>query len=81
MAYDEDRKNYLINYAKENVKRIPLDVKLSEYEELKKAAEAQGMKLNSFIKKAITQQTGIELSVKKIKQPKDKKGGGSEVTK
>lgn len=42
-----------IQYAKSNYKRIPLDVKLSEYEEIKKASEIAGEPVNTFIKKAI----------------------------
>ena len=42
-------------YNKEHLKRIPLDVQLSEYELIKASAEASGMSVNGFIKQAIRQ--------------------------
>lgn len=52
-TYSESRKRASIKYAKENLKRIPLDVKLSVYSEIQAHAEAQGESLNGFIKRAI----------------------------
>ena len=49
----DERKKYLNNYDKENYKRIPLNLRLDEYKELKQAAEAAGESVNGFIKKAI----------------------------
>ena len=61
---DEKRKEtkaqYDIRYAKEKLKRIPLDVKKEEYDEIKAAADAAGEKVNTFIKNAIWQRMGKE---------------------
>ena len=46
---------YSIEYAKKNLKRIPLDVPKEKYEEIKAAADAAGEKVNGSIKKAIEQ--------------------------
>ncbi|SCH88800.1 Uncharacterised protein [uncultured Clostridium sp.] len=43
----------MYNYAKKNLKRIPLDVQKEKYEEIKAAAEASGESVNDYIKKAI----------------------------
>lgn len=53
MALTEQRKDYLYNYQKEKLKRIPLDVQKEKYEEIKAAADAAGEPVNSYIKKAI----------------------------
>ena len=44
---------YDIEYAKTNLKRIPLDVKLADFERIKAAAESAGESVNGYIKKAI----------------------------
>ena len=43
----------MYNYAKKNLKRIPLDVQKEKYEEIKAAAETSGESVNDYIKKAI----------------------------
>lgn len=48
------KKQYDIQYAKENLKRIPLDVPKATYEEIKAHAEARSESVNGFIKRAIT---------------------------
>lgn len=53
MAMTEQRKDYLYNYQKEKLKRIPLDVTKEKYEEIKAAADAVGETVNGYIKKAI----------------------------
>lgn len=57
---DEQKKmtkktQYNIQYAREKIKRVPLDMQLSAYEELKAAADTVGEKVNTYIKKAITE--------------------------
>lgn len=47
------KKQYDIQYAKENLKRIPLDVPKATYEEIKAHAEAHSESVNGFIKRAI----------------------------
>src|SRR5699024_3351744 len=49
----ESKTEYNIRYAKEKLKRIPLDVQKEKYEEIKAAADAAGEKVNGYIKKAI----------------------------
>ena len=50
----KDRKQYLKNYRNEHIKRIPLDVQKSFYDNhLKPAADAVGETVNGYIKKAI----------------------------
>lgn len=49
------KKQYDIQYAKENLKRIPLDVSKTAYEEIKTHAEARSESVNGFIKRAISE--------------------------
>ena len=51
-AYN-NKKRYNIQYSKSKLKRIPLDVQLTKYEEIKSAAEYVNETVNGFIKKAI----------------------------
>ena len=46
---------YDIEYAKNKLKRIPLDVQKEKYEEIKAAATAAGESVNGYIKKAVEQ--------------------------
>ena len=57
----ENRKkyDYDVAYKKDKIKRIPLDVQLSEYETLKEQADSVPM--NTFIKKALNAYTGQEI--------------------
>lgn len=58
----EDKKKKAIRdiaYQKENIKRIPFSIQLSEYETLKEIAENTPM--NTFIKKALNSYTGQEV--------------------
>lgn len=57
------KKQYDIQYAKENLKRIPLDVPKATYEQIKAHAEARKESVNGFIKRAITDT--IERDIKK----------------
>ena len=49
MAITEKRKEYMYQYAKEKLKRIPLDVTKSTYEEIKIHAEAHGESVNGCV--------------------------------
>lgn len=51
--YTEAQKNASLKYAKEKLKRVPLDLKKDEYEKLLNAAKSEGKSVNGFIKKAI----------------------------
>ena len=53
MPANETKKKYNLQYAKNKLKRIPLDVKKEKYEEIKAAADAAGEPVNGYIKKAI----------------------------
>lgn len=53
MPANENKKQYDLQYAKEKLKRIPLDVQKEKYEEIKAAAKAAGEPINGYIKKAI----------------------------
>ena len=47
------KKQYDLEYAKTHLKRIPLDVRLDKYEQIKAHADKQGESLNGFVKRAI----------------------------
>ena len=49
-----------MRYAKNHLKRIPLDVSKEKYEEIKAAAVAAGETINGYIKKAINQRIESE---------------------
>lgn len=53
MPLSEKRKESMYRYAKENLKRIPLDVPKAEYEAIKAHSEARGESVNGFIKRAV----------------------------
>ena len=55
MAITTKRKEYIYQYAKDNLKRIPLDVPKATYEEVKAHAEARSESVNGFIKRAISE--------------------------
>ena len=47
--YNEQR----YEYRKKNLKRVPLDLSIEKYQEVKAKADELGEPVNSFIKKAI----------------------------
>ncbi len=53
MDNKEKKKAYDIEYAKNKLKRIPLDVTKDKYQEIKSVADSQNQTVNGFIKKAI----------------------------
>lgn len=53
MARNESKAKYDMRYAKQKLKRIPLDVQKEKYEEISAAAESKGETINGYIKKAI----------------------------
>lgn len=53
MSELSDRTKYSLEYAKKNLKRIPLDVQKEKYDQIKAAADAAGEKVNSYIKRAV----------------------------
>jgi predicted HicB family RNase H-like nuclease len=48
-----DKKSYDLKYAKEKLKRIPLDVSKEKYDQIKAAADNAGESVNGYIKKSI----------------------------
>ena len=53
MPISEERKEYLYDYKRSRLKRIPLDVQKEKYEEIKAVADKTGESVNGYIKKAI----------------------------
>ena len=47
------KKQYDIAYAKTHLKRVPLDLRLDKYNEIKEHAESHDESINGFIKRAI----------------------------
>lgn len=62
MADNESKKKYDIQYAKNKLKRIPLDVQKEKYDEIKAAAVIAGESVNCYIKNAISQRMEREQS-------------------
>lgn len=60
MAYNEASYKASSEYKRKNIKRVPLDMQIADYEKLKAAADACGEKVNEFIKKAIQQRMDRE---------------------
>lgn len=61
MDYPENKVKYNLEYAKKNLKRIPLDVQKEKYEKIKVAAERAGETVNGYIKKAIDERMQREI--------------------
>ena len=53
MGYKENKKAYNIEYKKTKLKRVPLDLPLQKYEEVKKHSQEHSESVNGFIKRAI----------------------------
>ena len=53
MPYNESSYEASKKYKASNIKRVPLDMQISDYEKLQAAADQAGEKVNTFIKKAI----------------------------
>lgn len=53
MTLSEQRKEYLYEYQKNKLKRIPLDVTKEKYAEIAAAAERASVPVNRYIKTAI----------------------------
>ena len=56
---DDKRKEYLLKYEREKIKRIPFSIQLSEYDALKEQADSVPM--NTFIKTALKSYPGQEI--------------------
>ena len=51
--WKENKKKYVARYKKENMKRVPLDMPIHEYEEMKAYVTARGETVNGFIKRLV----------------------------
>lgn len=60
MAMSQERKEYLYTYQKQKLKRVPLDMQISDYEALKAAADKSGQTVNGYIKQAIAEKISRE---------------------
>lgn len=54
----DKKTQYNLAYAKEKLKRIPLDVPKERYEQIYSAAQAAGETVNGYIKKSIEMRMG-----------------------
>lgn len=54
-GYNEKSKAYSLQYAREKLKRVPLDLQRSDYERLQIAAQQAGNSINGYIKRAISE--------------------------
>lgn len=53
MPISEKRKQYLTEYRKKKIKRVPFDIPVELYEQIKNAAEENGETVNGFIKRVV----------------------------
>lgn len=53
MPYSDASKRAAQKYKAANIKRIPLDMQISQYEAVQTHAKAHGESVNGFIKRAI----------------------------
>ena len=53
MPLSDKRKESMYKYARENLKRIPLDVQKEKYDQIKVSADTAGETVNGYIKRAI----------------------------
>lgn len=79
MPASEAKKKYDMQYAREKLKRIPLDVRKDKYDEIKAAADAMGEPVNGYIKRAIDERIERETMTRDdctatLSQPKDMPG-------
>jgi hypothetical protein len=51
----EERLQYQLDFAKKKYKRVPLDLPIDDYEQLKAYCESKGTGINTFIKSAISE--------------------------
>lgn len=58
MAYTEKQRDYSLQYAKKNLRRIPLDLPKADYEALKAHTNKTGESVNGFIKRLIKENIG-----------------------
>ena len=62
MSTKEARNRAQYRYAAKNLKRVPLDMQISDYEILKAAAQSSGESVNGWIKEAIKRRLSSDQS-------------------
>lgn len=77
MSLSKQRKESMYKYAKENLKRIPLDVQKEKYEEIKSHAEIKKESVNGYIKKAIDMRMESDNSALSNNIDKQKESGNA----
>lgn len=60
--YSKDKQKYNKQYQKEHMKRIPLTVKIEEYEEVRSHAASRGETVNGFIRRSYKEQMKRDLA-------------------
>lgn len=68
----DERKDYLKEYRKAKLKRIPLDVPLDMYEDIKECAEFSNAKVNTWIKNRLKAAIEESKRNKRIEQARGK---------
>ena len=58
--YTESTKEAAIKYKKKNIKRVPLDMQIEEYERIREHADRIGESVNGYIKIAIRQRMELD---------------------
>ncbi len=58
--YTEAQKKASLRYAKDKLKRVPLDLKKEEYERLAAIAKVSGKSINGYIKEALEEKISRE---------------------
>ena len=56
----ENKKQYIRDYTKKNLKRIPLNVQRSKYDEILQVSKNVGESVNGYIKKAIDMRLDVD---------------------
>ena len=65
-----EKAKYDVDYAKKNIKRVPLDMQKDDFDKLQAAASAAGEKVNTYIKRAIFERMERE-QAQQAAQPED----------
>ena len=76
----DERKDYLKEYRKAKLKRIPLDVPLDMYDDIKECAEFSNTKVNTWIKSRLKAAIEESKRNKRIEQARGKVWYSTEYT-
>lgn len=60
MANSENKKSYNAAYAASKLKRVPLDMQITAYDQLKEIAASTGNTVNGYIKDAIAMKAAAD---------------------